>query len=166
MVERHRNMNVMKSRSSIPSPPTTSFGYWLQFRRECFGDCARPYLRRWMLIVCGYSIRLHHWMRSDDDRFYHDHACDFISIVLKGIYYNHTPSGIFCIKAGQIWTAKARWRHYLKIPRKGAWTLMLCGRPYHKWGFYVPRTTDGVIRRLRPLDYFSRYGIRQVRGYQ
>jgi len=43
---------------------------------------------------------------------------------------------------------------------------LLCGRPYHKWGFYVPRKTDGVVRRLRTLEYFHRYGIVQDEEYQ
>lgn len=50
-----------------------------------------------------------------------------------------------------IWFSKATDRHYLKIPKEGAWTLMLEGRPYHKW---------------RPLRYFHKYGIIQKNDYQ
>jgi hypothetical protein len=143
-------------------PPFRSF----DFRYERLGLPWCPYLYRWMVIFFGYSIRLHHWIRSDDDRFYHDHSCDFISIVLKGSYTNCTPDGKFKVSAPSVWMGRALGRHYLNIPRSGAWTLLICGRPYHKWGFYVPRKTDGVLRRVRPLEYFHRYGVRQTVGYQ
>jgi len=146
--------------------PYRKFGDILQFRYERLGRPECPYLHRWTLILFGYSIRLHHWIKSDDKRFFHDHACDFISIILRGRYRNVTPAGVFEVKAGSVWRSNALGRHYLDIPRGGAWTLLLCGRPYHKWGFYVPRKTDGVIRRLRPLEYFSRYGIIQDEEYR
>lgn len=57
-----------------------------------------------------------------------------------------------------IWFSKATDRHYLKIPKEGAWTLMLEGRPYHKWGFYV----NG--HKWRPLRYFHKYGIIQKKN--
>ena len=138
----------------------------LQFRFERIGLPECPYVERWTLILFDYSIRIHHWIRSDDDRHYHDHACDFVSIVLRGSYTNCTPDGDFPVRAGSVWKSTATKRHYLRVPRGGAWTLLLCGRPYHKWGFYVPRKTDGVIRKVRPLDYFHKYGVRQTADYQ
>jgi hypothetical protein len=59
-----------------------------------------------------------------------------------------------------IWFSKAEDRHYLSIPKGGAWTLMFEGRPRHKWGFYV----NG--HKWRPLRYFHKYGIRQDEEYQ
>ena len=59
-----------------------------------------------------------------------------------------------------IWFSKAEDRHYLSIPKGGAWTLMFEGRPRHKWGFYV----NG--HKWRPLRYFHKYGIRQDKNYQ
>lgn len=32
------------------------------------------------------SLRLHHWLRSDDKRFKHDHPSDFATLVLRGSY--------------------------------------------------------------------------------
>jgi len=54
-----------------------------------YEDC--PYLIRWTFIIFGYSIRIHHWLRSDDNRFFHDHSADLLSIVLKGWYWNVKP---------------------------------------------------------------------------
>ena len=50
-----------------------------------------PYLVRWTFIFFGYSMRIHHWIKSDDDRYFHDHSADLLSIVLKGKYWNVKP---------------------------------------------------------------------------
>ena len=128
--------------------------------KEALGNPECPYLYRWMIILFGFSIRLHHWIKSDDRRFFHDHSCDLISIVLRGKYKNVTPNGEFPVKAISCWRAKAKQRHYLDIPKEGAWTLLLCGRRYHKWGFYV---ND---HKWRPLRYFHKFGIIQDENYQ
>ena len=128
--------------------------------KEPLGRLDCPYLYRWTFLFFNYSIRLHHWLRSDDKRVFHDHACDFISIVLRGSYTNVTPTGRTIVHAGSIWRGKASGRHYLDIPVDGAWTLLLCGRPYHKWGFYV---ND---HKWRPLRYFHKFGIIQTKDYQ
>jgi hypothetical protein len=128
--------------------------------KEALGNLDCPYLYRWTLIFFGFSIRLHHWIKSDDRRFFHDHSCNFISIVIKGKYKNVTPNKVFSIKAPSIWKSQALTRHYLDIPKEGAWTLLLCGRPYQKWGFFVNN------HKWRPLRYFHKYGIIQDKNYQ
>ena len=148
--------------------PYRKFGKWFQIRwKEPLGKPECPYLYRWTLIIFGFSIRLHHWIKSDDRRFFHDHASNFISIILKGSYKNvvpdeNSPDGKkeIPVKAGSIWKSNPTARHYLDIPKGGAWTLLLCGRPRHKWGFYV----NG--HKWRPLRYFHKYGIIQDEDYQ
>ena len=140
--------------------PYRKFGSCFQARYEAIGIPETPYVCRWMVIVLGYSIRLHHWIKSDDRRFFHDHACDFVSIILWGKYVNVRPDGRYPVRAGSMWHSKATDRHYLEIPKGGAWTLLLCGRPYHKWGFWV----NG--RKMRPLKYFHKYGVIQTPDYQ
>ena len=54
-----------------------------------YEDC--PYLVRWTFIIFGFSVRIHHWLRSDDNRFFHDHSANLLSIVLKGRYWNVKP---------------------------------------------------------------------------
>jgi hypothetical protein len=148
----------------------TPFGKYIQLRwKEPLGRPECPYLYRWTLVLFGYTIRLHHWIRSDDNRFFHDHACNLISIILKGWYYNVIPlndtdldtkKGIkIKARAWHPWYANAKNKHYLEIPEGGAWTLLLQGKPYHKWGFYVNN------HKWRPLRYFSKYGIIQDDKY-
>jgi hypothetical protein len=146
--------------------PYRKFGSLFQIRwREKLGRKDSPYLYRWTLVLFGYTIRLHHWIKSDDRRFFHDHSSDFVSVVLKGRYANVTPEGRFEVKAPSIWRSKAETLHYLDVPKGGAWTLLFCGRPKQKWGFMVPRS-NGVVRKMRPLRYFDRYGIIQDEEYQ
>lgn len=154
--------------------------------KEKLGYENDPYLIRWTFIIFGYSMRIHHWIKSDDNRFFHDHSADLLSIVLKGRYWNVKPFDInlppiykgnnnskwfyvegifnswynFFHMKNSIWFSKAEDRHYLSIPKCGAWTLMFEGRPRHKWGFYV----NG--HKWRPLRYFHKYGIRQDAEYQ
>ena len=175
---------------------------------EKLGNQECPYLIRWTFIFLGYSMRIHHWIKSDDRRYFYDHSADLLSIVLKGRYWNVKPiephknpndfveadeefykthggsyvcrngktyheNKKFCYVEGifnswhnffhmgqSIWFSKAEDRHYLDIPKGGAWTLMFEGRPRHKWGFYI----NG--RKWRPLRYFHKYGIAQDADYQ
>jgi len=137
------------------------FGKIFQFRwKEPLGRPECPYLFRWTLVLFNFTIRVHHWIKSDDRRYFHDHAGNFISIILKGRYKNVTPDGTFEVKAGSIWKSNALRRHYLDIPKEGAWTLLFCGRPYQKWGFFV----NG--HKWRPLRYFHKFGIIQDENYQ
>lgn len=173
---------------STGSSDTRPFGKLFQVRwAEKLGDPRNPYLVRWTLVIFGFTIRLHHWLRSDDRRYFHDHAADFISVVIWGRYWNTVPldpelppSGNnkrFCEVVGlfgsrtnkpswnlgrSIWFSKAEQRHFLNISEFGAWTLLLEGRPRHKWGFYVPRKGETKVRKMRPLEYFHRFGVIQA----
>lgn len=174
------------------SSDTRPFSRWFQVRwAERLGDPEHPYLIRWTFIVFGFSIRVHHWLRSDDRRFFHDHAADFVSVALWGRYWNTIPVdpelppskenkrfyevvGLLGSRTCRpswnlkrsIWYSKAEQRHFLNIPREGAWTLLLEGRRRRSWGFYVPRMDRrhnyaGPVRKMRPYVYFEKYGIVQ-----
>ena len=51
------------------------------------------YMRRWTLRTPIGMLRLHHILRGDDDREFHDHPFDFTSIILAGGYVEHRPGG-------------------------------------------------------------------------
>lgn len=111
----------------------------------------KPYLHRWTFLFFNYSIRIHHWIDSDVGPHLHDHACNFISILLWGGYENQTMNGNISLKAPSIWYSNAEARHRLEIAPGGAWAILLCGRPYRKWGFWVNNHL------WRPLRYFHKY---------
>lgn len=137
--------------------------FQIRWAEKMGADKNDPYLIRWTFLFFGYSIRIHKWIRSDDKRFFHDHSCNLISMILKGWYYNVVPNDPdnpdvnncrkIRAKSWRPWRANAKAKHYLEIPKEGAWTILLCGKPYHKWGFYVKG------KRVRPLKYFHKYGM-------
>lgn len=105
------------------------------------------YLRRWFLFRCRwFSIRLHHIVLPDVDRWPHDHPWPFVAIVLRGGY-------------DEVWgrAGDAYPRHRKRVRRfnahgatdvhrivqlhrggRGAWTLFLTGREQREWGFTMP----------------------------
>jgi len=131
--------------------------------KEPLGEPNCPYMVRWVLILFGYSIRLHHWIRSDDKRFFHDHPWNFLTIILKGSYTDVSPSlDLFLelqepikeiLKRGDFKFRKAEHKHYVVVPPDGCWTLLFCGKYRRKWGFWIK-----VNQFFRPLRYFNKYG--------
>jgi hypothetical protein len=99
------------------------------------------------------AARVHHILRSDEDRHFHDHPWPTVSIVLRGGYWEvmptkqtQDPSLDFCCWR-RIWRApgaivlrRAHYRHRIEIPHGAtAWSLFIMG-PYRKrWGFYTPQ---------------------------
>lgn len=187
--------------------PYRKFGNLLQIRwKEALGLPECPYLYRWTVVLFGYTIRLHHWIKSDDNRYFHDHSSWLISIVLRGYYWNVTPEkpnstpsiGVdkfmaadlkrntiyfrhetynyvegmfnswknFWHLKNSIWFSKATDRHWLCIPKEGAWTLLIEGRPQIKWGFWVKNSKTGELVKWRPLRYFHKFGVMQTEDYQ
>lgn len=132
-------------------------------KKEC------PYAFRWVLITPFFSIRIHHFLRSDDKRYLHDHAWDFYTFILKGFYwdvsepkkdstlieyYNEHRRIVNKVKRKQfnLYKIKAEHAHYVEVPENGCWTLVFCKKPRRKWGFHV----DGKFK--RPLKYFHKFG--------
>lgn len=125
----------------------------LQFRwNEPLGVPECPYAYRWVFIFFGYSIRVHHFLRSDDKRYFHDHAWWFLTFVLKGSYTDVSPQGEDVLKPGSIRFRQAKHPHYVKVAEGGCWTFLITGKPMRNWGFWV----DGRFK--RPLKYFHKFG--------
>lgn len=124
-------------------------------RREC------PYVKRWVLTVFGWSLRLHHWTGSDDQRFFHDHAWDFVSLILRGGYYEITPppddedgDRVRWCAVGSLRFYKAEHQHKVSLRRnRPCWSLVLSMPRRRNFGFWVNNHL------MRPLRYFSRYGL-------
>lgn len=111
------------------------------------------YMHRYYLFLKDrkwfpFNITLHKIVRSDDPVF-HDHPWSYMTIVLKGGYWEHTP--IFN-SDGKIFSELIRWRgpgsiimrksnefHWLEMdPEVGpATTLFFMGPQVREWGFMV-----------------------------
>jgi len=116
------------------------------------------YLERYWLfpygsLPFGIAIRLHHILRSDNDRHLHDHPWAFLSIVLRGGYWEQRSCR--CCLDGNCGYAPCRWRgpgsiafrrastwHRLGLPSaidadSSCWTLFISFRAKQDWGFLV-----------------------------
>lgn len=96
-----------------------------------------PYLIRWCLNFGIFSIRLHKWLSSDDQRYYHNHAWWFITFILSGSYLDITENGEELLTFGAIRFRKAEHSHKVKILKSPTWTILLTGPSVNKWGFIV-----------------------------
>ena len=117
--------------------------------RQVLGD---GYLTRWVIDFGFGSLRLHKWSGSDDLRNPHDHAWDFMTVILKGLYEDVSPKGNEYCYTGTIKRRKAEHIHSVKLLSKTCWTLLFCGRERRPWGFWVK---GKFVNRKR---YFFKYG--------
>lgn len=142
-------------------------------------DC--PLMRRWFLETPLGSLRLHHFIKSDDERHLHDHPWPFATLVIAGSYddYSYCPlceglgritvlhaahrSTVNChrclgkgklvdhLRRGSFRIRPAKHRHAVRTT--GAWTVIVTGPEERLWGFWMAPDV------FRPMaDYFRRYG--------
>ena len=135
------------------SVPPKSFVKRFQIRwNEELGDKNCPYAFRWVFITPWFSFRIHHFIRSDDKRFFHDHSWDFITFIIKGYYHDVSEKGRFKRERFKFYKVPAEHAHYVEIPESGCWTFVINSKVKRKWGFWV----NGKFR--RPLKYFHKWG--------
>jgi hypothetical protein len=104
--------------------------------------------RSWLLPYSKFrpSARIHHILRSDNDRALHDHPWPYVTVILRGGYFEIKPvydrSGIYVGNSrkwygpGSILFRRSCSWHRLELPEgKTAWTLFITGRYTRKWGF-------------------------------
>lgn len=133
------------------------------------GEPECPYAKRWIIDLGIISIRVHHWLRSDDKRAPHDHPAWFATCVLKGSYedwsYEPTASGsprlenaiIDRLEPGSIRFRRANHIHSVSVGPDGCWTFLIFGREKRTWGFWTKRK-DGAVRFIRSKRYFHKHG--------
>lgn len=142
----------MESQNFNTQPPKSKMKEWQVRWNEPIGPSECPYLYRWVLLTPYFSIRLHHFIRSDDKRYFHDHAWDFYTFILKGCYWDVSKDMRTERKHLHLYKVKAEHAHYVDIPYGGCWTIVLSKKPKRKWGFWV----DDKFK--RPLKYFHKFG--------
>jgi hypothetical protein len=111
------------------------------------------YLRRWFVRTPYFTVRLHHWLHSDDERYLHDHTWWFITFVLKGGYTDVSDKGNEHLKAGSIRYRAATHKHSVKVDTEGAWTLLITGPKIRNWGFWIGNKWK------KSNKYFLEHGI-------
>ncbi len=129
--------------------------------KEPLGSKDCPYAYRYVLNLGLFAIRVHHWLRSDDKRHFHNHPYWFLTCVVKGSYTDVSELSLSekasitlhdLLSFGSIRFRKASHTHYVDVPKGGAWSILLTGKPYQPWGFFV----NGKLK--KPLKYFHKFG--------
>lgn len=107
------------------------------------GNRCATYLYRWTILKFrGRNIYLHHFVGDDWSLDLHDHPKRFISIGLKGWYWEETPSTdrrqphYELFVAPWIRSFAATHIHRLVVPDRDTWTLVIVLKPVRSWGFW------------------------------
>ena len=97
-------------------------------------DKAKPFMIRYYLLFrkrpkwFPFNIFLHKILKSDLGDL-HDHYWSYLTLVLKGGYWETTKNGRFWRGPGYIGLRNASDTHSLTIPNgKAAWTLIFVGQ--------------------------------------
>ena len=124
--------------------------WWFEWERKLgLPEC--PYLIRWLVGTPAGSVRLHHWISSDDLRHFHDHPTWFFTLVLRGGYWDINPEGAQRMSAGTFAFRPALHKHSVKVDKGGCWTICIFGPEFRDWGFWV----NGVFRKAN--KYFLKH---------
>jgi hypothetical protein len=148
---------------------------WQVKLAEFIGPEECPMMRRWILVTPLGSLRLHNFLRGDNDRQPHDHPWWFVTLILQGGYTDLTPCPA-CNGTG--WEDETRGRpcyacrgvgeledvlhpgslrfrpalHRHRVKTSGSWSLIITGRNARQWGFWEGRLFTPVAQ------FFARYG--------
>lgn len=116
------------------------------------------YMNRWWLIPYGTrwspAIRVHEILRSDDDRAFHDHPWNYLTVVLKGGYFEVRPvfkDGIYrgdkrtwCGPGSVLFRRATDW-HRLEVPEGTVATTLFTTFAYRQqWGF-MPQPAQNKV---------------------
>lgn len=123
--------------------------------RQKLGRPECPYAERWIFDAKLFSLRLHHFFRSDDARAHHDHPWWFLTLVLAGSYVDDSPAGQDRLTPGSIRFRSAHHRH--TVVTSGVWTVLLTGPQQRVWGFWE-RRKDGTLRFRKSWRWFFDQG--------
>lgn len=96
-----------------------------------------------------------HNIKGSDEPVYHDHPWDYLTIILSGGYWEHTPifdSEGYIIAdskkwygAGSIRFAKHTHFHWLEMGPESTWTLFTRFKRKQVWGFMRTMTNEKII---------------------
>lgn len=100
-----------------------------------------------------FGARVHHILRSDAGRDFHDHPWWYLTIILRGGYWEIRPEFFAGVVIGEtrrwhgpgnVLLRRARSWHRLELPTgETAWTLFCTGPKMQPWGFLVGQQKIG-----------------------
>lgn len=116
-------------------------GSWPRFKEisdACAPEIGPLMIRYFILRLPFVAIYVHKFMRSDNDRHFHDHPWSFVTILLNRGYNEHTPRGTFWRRRFSVLYRPATWQHWVEINRP-VWTLVIRFRRVREWGFITEK---------------------------
>jgi hypothetical protein len=107
-----------------------------------YEDC--PYMNRWILWFGLGTLRVHRFMRDDEDRDLHDHPWAFVTIPLQTYHEAVTVSGeasdslrtLRTVRRFRPHFRRAKHRHSVKLITRPTWTIVITGPKTRSWGFW------------------------------
>lgn len=95
--------------------------------------------RHTVLKTPWFAVYLHRFERSDADRCLHDHPWPFISLILRGGYFEDMVDGRHWRRPGTVLVRRAEAAHRIELDpgRPKPWSLVVVGRKARAWGFYT-----------------------------
>lgn len=124
-------------------------------------DHVTPYMHRYYLLFNDKIVEeefpklpiniMLHCIRSSDPDDLHDHPWWYVTIILKGGYWEVTPKGKFWRGIGHFRIDNPRNLHRIEIPNNsnGSWSLFLRGPKIKDWGFMQKGKWISHKKRLR-----------------
>lgn len=123
--------------------------------KEISSQLGELHFRRWRLInTPWFSLCLHKIFLGDEDKHCHDHPWNFISLILKGGYKEYYPNGSFRkFTFGKLNWKPAGFFHKIELLNGPAYTLVLCGPRFKRWGYSVDNQwiDSGKYRKMKRL---------------
>lgn len=130
--------------------------------REPLGRPECPYCYRWVIPLGPLgSLRLHHWVGSDDLRAYHDHPSNFLTLIIWGGYWDETATGMEWLGAGSIRYRPAWHTHSVALAGRPCWSLLWFSHPFREWGFWDWTRGHRKFRWFSHTKYFYERGLHQ-----
>ena len=107
--------------------------------KEIKSKTGELHFKRWEILKTRWgSIWLHAIHKADTDKHLHNHPWDFISVVLKGSYYEQTPKGNKKQYPGKINLRNGEEHHkILELLSPVVYTLFFVSAPKRQWGYKV-----------------------------
>lgn len=98
-----------------------------------------PYLDRFIIIGAKWFGIYVHRFRSSDDVCLHDHPWPFVSIILRGGYWEETLDGrVEWYPPGRVLIRPADWTHRIIIDEaQPTWSIVFRGSKIRSWGFHT-----------------------------
>jgi hypothetical protein len=101
---------------------------------------SQPYLERYYVFIKDrkrfpFNVFLHKFLKSDPDDL-HDHPWGYLTLILRGGYWEYTPTGKYWRGPGHFRFCGAGSTHRIELdPAITAWTLFMPGPQKKEWGF-------------------------------